>query len=209
MIGAGGHARVCLEALLDDGRIEVVGAVSRDGAGVEKLGIPILGRDDDLDNIVERLSVTTFCVAIGDNVIRQQFGKMLTESGRSLTPAISTSAVLSPTCSVAAGAQILPAAVVNASTTIEEGAIVNTNATVDHDCRVGEYAHVAPGAAVGGEVTVGRCALVGIGARVLPGVSIGERAVIGSGAVVIGDVPDGVTVVGVPARPTAGSEPGP
>jgi acetyltransferase-like isoleucine patch superfamily enzyme len=50
-------------------------------------------------------------------------------------------------------------------------------------------------------VRVGDDTLIGAGAVVTPGISIGRDAVIGAGAVVVRDVPDGVTVVGNPARP--------
>jgi acetyltransferase-like isoleucine patch superfamily enzyme len=90
---------------------------------------------------------------------------------------------------------------VNAAAEIGRGVIVNTSASVDHDCRVGEFAHLAPGSVLGGEVVVGARAFVGLGARILPCVTIGEEAVVGAGAVVLRDVPPGATVVGVPARP--------
>lgn len=48
---------------------------------------------------------------------------------------------------------------------------------------------------------VKRGAAIGSNATILPGVTIGENAVVGAGAVVTKDVPDGVTVVGNPARP--------
>jgi acetyltransferase-like isoleucine patch superfamily enzyme len=38
---------------------------------------------------------------------------------------------------------------------------------------------------------------------VIPGISIGARCVVGAGAVVTSNVPDGVTVAGVPARAIA------
>lgn len=47
---------------------------------------------------------------------------------------------------------------------------------------------------------VRRGASIGSGAVILPGVVIGARALIGAGAVVTGDVKDGATVAGVPAR---------
>jgi acetyltransferase-like isoleucine patch superfamily enzyme len=41
---------------------------------------------------------------------------------------------------------------------------------------------------------------VGIRAGVRPGVRIGRGCTVGVGAAVVGDVADGLTVVGVPAR---------
>jgi UDP-2-acetamido-3-amino-2,3-dideoxy-glucuronate N-acetyltransferase len=46
-----------------------------------------------------------------------------------------------------------------------------------------------------------RGARVGSGAQILTGVEVGQEAVVGAGSVVTRDVPPGVTVAGVPARP--------
>lgn len=47
--------------------------------------------------------------------------------------------------------------------------------------------------------TVCKGASIGSNATILPGIRIGAGALVGAGAVVTRDVPDGVTVVGVPA----------
>jgi acetyltransferase EpsM len=79
--------------------------------------------------------------------------------------------------------------------------IINSSAVVEHECRIGDFAHVSSASALAGNVTVGEGAFLGVGARVLPGRRVGAWATVGAGAVVVDDVPDGLTVVGVPARP--------
>jgi len=49
--------------------------------------------------------------------------------------------------------------------------------------------------------TIGNGVIVSSGAQVLGGFTVGDSARIGANAVVLSEVPPGVTVVGVPARP--------
>lgn len=201
VVGAGGHARVCVEALRETGW-RPVGAVDREGsAATEVLGVPVLGRDVDAARLADDAGVGAVCVAIGDNGDRRRWSGRLEELGLRAVTVVAASAVVSPSATVAEGVQLLPGAVVNAAAVIGRGTIVNTNATVDHDCVVGDFTHIAPGAVIGGDVAIGDDVLVGIGARVVPATRIGDGAVVGAGAVVVADVPAGATVVGVPAAP--------
>jgi acetyltransferase-like isoleucine patch superfamily enzyme len=78
--------------------------------------------------------------------------------------------------------------------TIDDNATISFRVTIAVHGKTRNSSRVAP-------VVIGKHAFVGTGAVVLPGVRVGEAAIVGAGAVVSKDVPDGVCVVGVPARP--------
>jgi serine acetyltransferase len=71
---------------------------------------------------------------------------------------------------------------------------------VDHDCRVGDFVHIAVGAHLCGTVTVGDGAFICAGATVINNVSVCEGTTVGAGAVVIGNITETGTYVGVPAK---------
>lgn len=208
LYGAGGHARVCLDLLLEEPWVEIAGVLSDDGRGRADLGHAAQDGPEELQRLAESGISATFCVGIGDNFARQRVSGILTQSGHHLTQAVSRAATVAASVKLGDGVQILPGAIVMAAAVLGDGVIVNTNASVDHDCVIGDFAHVAPGVALGGDVRIGARTLVGLGARVLPGVRVGADVVIGGGAVVIRDVPDGLTVVGNPARPLLAITPG-
>lgn len=198
LLGAGSHARVVLDILRAGGKaVEVVALLdaSVEGAlvGATVEGLPVVGAFP--------AGVSGAVPAVGENPRRQALARAAREAGLDLLSAVHPSAVVSGRASLGAGVVVCPGAVIVTGADVSEGAIVNTGATVDHDCRLGPFCHVAPGAHLAGGVTVGERAWIGVGAAVRQGVAIGPDAVVGAGAAVVSDVPPGVTVVGVPARP--------
>lgn len=111
-------------------------------------------------------------------------------------------AVVSPSASVGDGTFVGAGAIVQGRARVGAHGIINTGAIIEHDCVLATNVHVAPGAVLGGQVSVGRDTLIGLGARVRPGVKIGAGCIVGVGAAVVRDVPDGIKVLGVPAKPS-------
>jgi len=197
VIGAGGHAKVVIDALIGSGcRVLACYDDNAELIGKEPLpGVPVIGnlRQIALDGIKGRRVI----VAIGDNTVRR---KIADRFDLPYGIAVASSAVLGTGVRVGEGSMILPSATVNVDTLIGRHAILNTSCSVDHDCRIGDFAHIAPGCHLGGNVTVGEGTLLGIGTNAIPGVRIGRWSVIGTSAVVTKDIPDNCTAVGVPAK---------
>ena len=197
VIGAGGHAKVIIDMLLDNGLI-VDACVSHVQAEPYR-GVPVLVGDKFLAAL-RADGVDQAVVAVGANSVRQRLADEAVALGFTLPPVVSRSAQISPTARIGDGVVVMPNAVVNADAIIGRLAIVNTGATVDHDCIVGEAAHVAPGVHFSGGVQLGERSMVGVGSSARPLVKIGDDVVIGAGSVLVSDIADGVIAYGVPAR---------
>jgi sugar O-acyltransferase (sialic acid O-acetyltransferase NeuD family) len=188
--GGGGHAKVVYDALRAQA-VTVVCVVDQKYPG-DFFGIKWRAEYDD-----KFLPGGKVILSIGDNHTRK---RLVGSCRHEFFTARHPSAILAEDALVGIGSMVLHGVIVQTGSRIGEHVILNTGCQVDHDCTIGNFAHVAPGSVLCGNVSVGEGALVGAGAIITPGRKIGAWSIVGAGAVVIQDVPDGATVVGVPAK---------
>lgn len=198
LLGAGGHARVLLQALraLD---VPVVGFIAPTAEGSRLGDVPWLGGDDALASLAD-VDLVNAVGSAGRVERRAAAHESGTAAGLRFRTVVHPRAIVDDSAVLGEGVQVLAGAVVGAGARLGDDVIVNTAAVVEHDGVVGAHSHIASGALLAGDVTVGGSTHVGLGARVIQGVAIGSSCVIGAGAVVLADVPDGATAVGIPAR---------
>ena len=197
VLGAGGHAKVVSEILVDSG-LHLAGFVTLAGSDEFFCGQRVFS-EDQLTNLYTDGMQNIF-PAIGDNRLRNNLAVKVKEMGFNIVNAIDPKSKVSRTARLGIGIAIMPGASVNADTTISDFGIINTNASVDHDCSIGIATHVAPGAALSGNVKVGSFSIIGTGASVRDNTTIGSNTTIGVGSAVVCDIPDDVIAVGTPAR---------
>lgn len=202
ILGAGGHGRVVLDALLAEGRRPVVGFLDNcprlHGRRID--GLPVLGGLDALPELHRRGHVFGVIVAIGDNGVRRGMAREISRLGVELISVVHPSATLAESVTLGRNVLVAAGAVVCAHCQIGDSVILNTGCVVDHQTTVGEGAHICPGVRVGARCRIEPGAFVGVGATVVPRTTIGYEAVVGAGAVVTEPVDPMTTVVGVPAR---------
>lgn len=198
---AGEQGRVVLDSLRRNG-VEGLRFVDDDDDlwGDRVDGVPVIGGLETLLGLDrDETRVVVGYGRIGGS--RLELAEPIRAGGFDLFSVVDPDATVAETASVGAGTVVGGQSYVGPGVELGELVLVDTSANVSHDCALGDGVTVAPNATLAGGVTVGRDAYVGAGATVLDHVTVGPEAVVGAGAVVTEAVPEGVTVVGVPAKP--------
>ena len=208
IVGGGGHARVAADMVRALG-IPIYGVVDPDRESValrlptEKL---LFSNDDEILKLDRNEIHLVMGVGArpGSSVRRSLFDKFTSE-GFYFPPIVHPAACVANDVLLAPGAQIMAGATVQPGTQFGPCSIANTQSSIDHECKIGDFAHIAPGAVICGCVSIGSHSFVGPGAIVTHNVTVGEGAILGAGSVVLKSVPEATTFWGVPARDRLGS----
>lgn len=205
IVGAGGHGKIVADIARALGKWEVIAFLDDKYPGTTTVSEwEIIGKISDATNYLQKFPEAA--VAIGANSVRLQVLKQLLNEGFLCPVLIHPDASVSRSATLGVGTVVCVQSAVDIDAHIGMGAIINAGATIAHDCQLGDGVHVSPGGRVSGGVTVGECTWIGSGAIVREMVSIGRSVIVGAGSVVIRDVPEWVTVVGIPSRVIKTSE---
>jgi sugar O-acyltransferase (sialic acid O-acetyltransferase NeuD family) len=189
--GAGGHAKVVIEAWLASGG--AISSIIDDDCAIKNiLGFPVTCTYSFAD-----WAGKDACISIGSNESRRKVASLLHAHFQSV---IHPRAVISSSARIGDGSVVMAGVVVNASASIGMHVILNTSSVVDHDCVIDNFVHVSPNATLCGGVSVGEGSHIGAGSTVIQNIKIGKWASIGAGSVILEDVPDFGVAVGVPGK---------
>ncbi len=199
LIGYSGHAFVVYGIFRSAGK-KVIGYCDIKEKEYNPFGLTYFGTETS-ETGFKALAENDFFIAIGDNGLRKKIYDRQEQQNLRPVNAVHPSAVIDASAKIADyGVMIAANVSINPLASVDTGAICNTGCIIEHECVVGAFAHIGPGAVLCGNVKVGSETFVGANSVIKQGISIGKNVMIGAGAVVVKDVPDNVTVVGVPAK---------
>jgi sugar O-acyltransferase (sialic acid O-acetyltransferase NeuD family) len=199
LIGYSGHAFVAY-GILQAAGIKITGYCDIAENEYNPFNLPYFGTENS-ETGLHAIKANGYFIAVGDNLLRKKIYEGLQLHNLPSANVIHPAAVIDASVNLTnQGIMIAANVTINPLASIATGTICNTGCIIEHECVVGAFAHIGPGAVLCGNVKIGEGSFVGANAVIKQGITIGQNATIGAGAVVVKDVPDNVTVVGVPAK---------
>ena len=207
-VGAGAQAKYIIDIISWQRDKEIIGIADVENnvkIHGKKVGeVPILG---SLESVLSQLSKRPkLVIAHSDNKFKEKLANELKEKGYEFESIIHPRAYISELAKIGEGVIINAHATIMPFAKIGNHVMIHSNVVVEHDNVLEDYVNLAPGVTLAGYVHVKKGAYIHTGALVIPNITIGAHSIVGAGAAVIEDVPDDVTVVGVPARIVASGE---
>jgi sugar O-acyltransferase (sialic acid O-acetyltransferase NeuD family) len=200
ILGAGGHAKVLIDAL-QQLKSPILGITDPRSEIQMLMGIPVLGDDDKiLDYSPQDVLLVNTLGSIKNTGARRKLYDTWKTKGYHFATVVHPKAILAPDVQLAEGVQVLAGAIINTGTQIGKNSIINTGSILEHDCNIGSHIHIAPGVRIAGQVHIGDNSHIGIGSTIIQNLTIGENCLIAAGAVVVTSCQDNLLMMGVPAK---------
>ncbi len=194
VVGAGGHARACIDVIEQEDHFIVKGLVGLpDEVGSKILGYPVLGVDEDLPALLGDCANALIAVGqIKTPKPRIRLFDLMQNNSCALPVIVSPYAYVSPHAKLDAGTIVMHGAVVNAGAVVGRNCIINSLSLIEHDVVIADHCHIATAATINSGVRIGTGTFIGSNSSVRQCVNIGERCLIGMGQQVLTDCEAGV-----------------
>jgi sugar O-acyltransferase (sialic acid O-acetyltransferase NeuD family) len=186
LIGAGGHARSCIDVIEQEGEFKIIGIVGLDSElGLQVNGYEVIATDKDLSTLISKAQFALIALGqISSPDARVSLYQQVSKAGFDLANVLSPSAYVSSSAQIGEGTIVMHGAIINTGAKVGSNCIINSRVLLEHDTQVLDNCHISTGAILNGGVLVEEGCFIGSGTIVKEGVSIGERSVVGMGSLV-------------------------
>ena len=198
IIGAGGHAKSCIEIIEAEDKKEIVGLIGTpEEIGKKILGYEVLGSEKDFVALSDL--TTNLILGIGQIKspnLRIEIKEKFIKEGFIFESVISPVAKISNHAVIGVGTVIMHGVVINAGVKIGDYSIINTGSIIEHDSKIGNFTHISTGVISNGETSIGNNTFIGSGTVIMERIKIGDNCIVGMGQQVRYDLSDNSKYVG-------------
>ena len=203
LIGGGNQAHYTIDIIEKEGKYNIVGIIdSIHEIGSDRFGYKILGRQENIVDIINNYNIEGGVISVGDNWARYYISEQIKELSPNFNfiNAIHPSVVIGNNVKIGCGVVAMAGCIFNPKATIGNFTFFATGAQVEHDCVIEDFASISAGSITGGYVKVGKYSAITLGVTIMDRIEIGENTVVGSGSLVTKSLPNDVLAYGNPTK---------
>ncbi len=203
LIGGGNHAHYTIDIIEKEGKYNIIGIIdSVHPVDSERFGYKIIGRQENLIELIDEYNIEVGIISIGDNWSRYHVYDKIIEKvpDFEFVNAIHPSVIIGNNVKLGFGIIAMAGCIFNPKSEIGNFTFFATGAQVEHDNNICDFSSISAGSITGGFVKLGKFSAITLGVIVLDRTEIGENTVVGSGSLVIKSLPDNVLAYGNPSK---------
>ena len=186
LIGAGGHARACIDAVEQEGSYKIVGLIGlAQEVGSKHFGYDVIATDTEIDEVAKEFQFALITIGqIHTAEHRIRLFAQAQAAGFTIPTVIAPTAYVSSHTTIGIGTIVMHGAIINAGALVGNNCIINSKSLVEHDAHVADHCHISTGATLNGNTSIGAGTFIGSRAVIKEGVSIGANSLVGMGLMV-------------------------
>ncbi len=209
IIGGGSMLAITIDILEKQGLYTIVGIIdSRREIGSEVYGYKVIGRQEEIVQLLIKYNIEGGIITIGTNyyrhILKESIEKYLKEYGWiedfEWINAIHPSCVIGSNVELGKGCLFMANTVINSESKIGNFVHMYTGAIIEHNNEFNDYSSISAKSSTGGFVKVSKFAAICMGCTLFDRVTIGYNSVVGSGSLVTKNVTIHCLVYGTPAK---------
>lgn len=203
LFGGGSHVYYCIDIIEKENKYTIIGITDPYlKVGTEIMGYKVIGRQEEIEQLIKLYNIHAGIITIGDNWIRKTVKDIII----SLVPdfvfvsTIHPSVIIGRGVTIGKGTVIMAGCIISPNVTIGEFCFFASGAILEHDSYMGNFSSISAGSVTGGKVNIGEFCAITLGVVIFDRIEIGMHTIIGSGSLVTKDLPGHVLAYGRPAE---------
>ncbi len=178
LIGAGGHAKSCINLIERLNEFKIIGLTDSKKRGY-LLNYKILGDDTVLEQ--KKFRNINLCLSFGSifNInLRKKIFQKLKNKGFNFPILVSKESSISKFSEIGSGTMIMGNTFVNAGASIGENCIINNNSLIEHDVTIGNNSQISTSVTINGSCKIGNNCFIGSGTIIRNNIKIKNNSFI-------------------------------
>ncbi len=203
LFGGGAGSLHCIGIIEAQRLYNIIGIIDSSlPIGQEIYGYKIIGREENLLDLIRTYEIEGGLITIGDNWSRYSLHQkiMKMKSDFRWVNAIHPLAVIGKDVKLGFGLIVYAGATIAPMSNIGNFCRLFTNSIIEQENVFEDYSSISVGSQTAAFVKVGKYSAITLNSTISDRIIIGENSVIGASSLIIKDVPDNVLVYGSPAK---------